>query len=133
MVGIQLQHAGTTTVSPTVVSVDATGRPVRLYPELGPAPDPVPPGAAPAAVGCVQVTPPFGMEQLLIIASKDRIDLGPVLGYARSESTRGPGAGALQALLDQYAAGIWGQPITRVATSQGYAASRFYQVVPGSR
>jgi len=130
VVGIQLQHAGTATVSPTVVYVDATGRPAQIYPELGRAPDLVPPGAAPAVVGCVRVTPPYGMEQLLVIASKDRIDLGPVLGYARSESTRGPGAGALQALLDQYGSGTRGEPITRVATSQGYAASLFYEVVP---
>lgn len=131
VVALELTPRGAVTVYATVLYIDATGRPVQLYPRVGEAADAIPPGGAPVPLDCVRVREPLGLEQILVIASRSPVDLGPLLGYARAENNRGGEAsGALQALLDQYAGATRGDPVPRAATQQGFAASLFYVVTP---
>ncbi len=109
----------------TLLQVDAEGKADQLLPVIGNTPDRLPAGRS-VDLACFSAGPPYGVNQLKLLATAYPVDLGPVLGYARA-ATRGAGDDPLQKLLDSASEGTRGlTPVTTM--EEGFSADIVYSV-----
>jgi len=125
---LEVQSQGEASSWLTFVYTDPLGAPSQLWPQEGLSPDRLAPGQRWLLPFCATVSPPFGVEQIKLFATRNPVDLGPVLGHAKA-ATRGAGDGAdtLQILLDEAAQGTRGG---ESALEDGYTDEVIYSIRP---
>lgn len=105
---IEVRNVGVTDAWLALALIDALGHPSQLLPQPGLSPERLPAGGSwwrPDL--CFQVGPPFGTEELKFFATRNPLDLGPLLGWT-TITTREASSDSLQQLINALGGGTRG-------------------------